>query len=475
MLPKSQAASARTVTMEKLVNLCKRRGLVFPTSDIYGGLGSTFDYGPLGVELKRNVKEAWWREMVQRRSDVLGLDSAILQHPRTWEASGHLQNFTDPLVDCKNCKQRFRADHVQGERCPECGGELTEARQFNLMFKTFMGPLEDTANTVYLRPETAQGIFANFANVIDTQRVKLPFGIAQTGKSFRNEITPGNFIFRTREFEQMEMEFFVKPDPDEEQRWFDYWVNERFNWYVRYGIASERLRLRPHAQDELSHYSRGTTDVEYLYPFGWGELEGVARRGSFDLDQHAKFSGKDLTYFDEEAKARYRPWVIEPAAGVDRAMLAFMLDAYDEDVVENETRIVLRLDPRLAPIKGGSLPVAEKGRTAGKGAERARNARASFHHRLRSGGIDRTALSAPGRNRHAVRRHDRSSDDGRRYGDAARSRYDAAGANPNRFAGSDDRRSDRIVSRELVRSSSWELLQRPIATTEVTRRECARL
>jgi glycyl-tRNA synthetase len=351
----------RSVTMEKLVNLCKRRGLVFPTSDIYGGLGSTFDYGPLGIELKRNVKEAWWREMVQRRSDVLGLDSAILQHPRTWEASGHLQNFTDPLVDCKNCKQRFRADHIQGDRCPECGGELTAARQFNLMFKTFMGPLEDTANTVFLRPETAQGIFANFANVIDTQRVKLPFGVAQTGKSFRNEITPGNFIFRTREFEQMEMEFFVKPDPEEEQRWFDYWVNERFNWYVRYGIAADRLRLRPHAQDELSHYSRGTTDVEYLYPFGWGELEGIARRGSFDLDQHAKFSGKDLTYFDEEAKSRYRPWVIEPAAGVDRAMLAFMLDAYDEDVVENETRIVLRLDPRLAPVKVAVYPLLRKG------------------------------------------------------------------------------------------------------------------
>ncbi|MGH7837349.1 MAG: aminoacyl--tRNA ligase-related protein, partial [Candidatus Binataceae bacterium] len=285
--------------MDKIVNLCKRRGIVFPTSEIYGGLGSTFDYGPLGVELKRNVREAWWREMVHGRTDVIGLDSAILQHPRTWEASGHLQNFTDPLVDCKSCKQRFRADQIEGKRCPDCGGELTEARQFNLMFKTFMGPVEDTASTVYLRPETAQGIFANFASVIDTQRVKLPFGIAQTGKSFRNEITPGNFIFRTREFEQMEMEFFVKPDPDEEQRWFDYWVGARLDWYVKYGVKPDHLRLRPHAPDELSHYSRGTTDVEFLYPFGWGELEGIARRGSFDLDQHAKFSGKDLTYFDE--------------------------------------------------------------------------------------------------------------------------------------------------------------------------------
>jgi len=352
---------ANAVTMEKLVNLCKRRGLVFPTSDIYGGLGSTFDYGPLGVELKRNVKEAWWRDMVQSRGDVIGLDSAILQHPRTWEASGHLQNFTDPMVDCKGCKQRFRADDLTGNRCPECGGELTEARQFNLMFRTFMGPVEDTASTIYLRPETAQGIFANFANILDTQRVKLPFGVAQTGKSFRNEITPGNFIFRTREFEQMEMEFFIRPDADEEARWFEYWVNERFNWYARYGIRPGHLKLRPHAKDELSHYSRGTTDIEYLYPFGWGELEGIAKRGSFDLDQHAKFSGKDLTYFDEEAKARYRPWVIEPAAGVDRTMLAFLLDAYDEDVVENEERIVLRLDPRLAPTKVAVYPLLRKG------------------------------------------------------------------------------------------------------------------
>ncbi|HKV55639.1 MAG TPA: glycine--tRNA ligase [Candidatus Binataceae bacterium] len=357
----SDNSGKRAVTMEKIVNLCKRRGLVFPASDIYGGLGSTWDYGPLGVELKRNVKEAWWRDMVQSRSDVIGLDSAILQHPRTWEASGHLQNFTDPLVDCKSCKQRFRADHIEGDRCPECGGELTEARQFNLMFKTFMGPVEDTASTIYLRPETAQGIFSNFANVIDTQRVKLPFGVAQTGKSFRNEITPGNFVFRTREFEQMEMEFFVRPEPSEEQRWFDYWVDARFNWYVKYGIKADHLRLRPHAQDELSHYSRGTTDVEYLYPFGWGELEGIARRGSFDLDQHAKYSGKDLTYFDEESKSRFRPWVIEPAAGVDRAMLAFMLDAYDEDVVENEERIVLRLEPRLAPIKVAVYPLLRKG------------------------------------------------------------------------------------------------------------------
>ena len=353
-------AAKRAVTMEKLVNLCKRRGIVFPTSDIYGGLGSTFDYGPLGVELKRNVKEAWWREMVQYRNDVLGLDSAIFQHPRTWEASGHLQSFSDPLVDCKNCKQRFRADRIAGDRCPECGGELTPARQFNLMFKTFMGPVEDTAAIVYLRPETAQGIFANFENLVDTQRVKLPFGVAQQGKSFRNEITTENFIFRTREFEQMEMEFFVRPDRAEEEKWYRYWVDFRLNWHVKFGIKRAHLRAREHATEELSHYSSGTTDIEFLYPFGWGELEGVAKRGSFDLDQHAKFIGRDLTYFDEDTKTRFRPWVIEPALGVDRAMLAFMLDAYDEDVVENEERIVLRLDPRLAPIKVAVYPLLRK-------------------------------------------------------------------------------------------------------------------
>ena len=353
-------AAKRAVTMEKLVNLCKRRGIVFPTSDIYGGLGSTFDYGPLGVELKRNVKEAWWREMVQYRNDVLGLDSAIFQHPRTWEASGHLQSFSDPLVDCKNCKQRFRADRIAGDRCPECGGELTPARQFNLMFKTFMGPVEDTAAIVYLRPETAQGIFANFENLVDTQRVKLPFGVAQQGKSFRNEITTENFIFRTREFEQMEMEFFVRPDRAEEEKWYRYWVDFRLNWHVKFGIKRAHLRAREHATEELSHYSSGTTDIEFLYPFGWGELEGVAKRGSYDLDQHAKYSGKDLTYFDEDTKTRFRPWVIEPALGVDRAMLAFILDAYDEDVVDNEERIVLRLDPRLAPIKVAVYPLLRK-------------------------------------------------------------------------------------------------------------------
>ena len=352
--------SSTQVTMEKLVALCKRRGIVFPSSEIYGGLGSTWDYGPLGVELKRNIKEAWWREMVQRRSDIVGLDAAILMHPRTWEASGHLQNFTDPLVDCKSCKHRFRPDQLDGKRCPECGGELTEPRRFNLMFKTFIGPVEDSSHTIYLRPETAQGIFVNFSNLLDTQRLKLPFGVAQIGKSFRNEITPGNFIFRTREFEQMEMEFFIPPDPAQEARWFDYWVDNRLNWYIKFGIRPENLRLRPHAAEELAHYSRGTTDIEYRFPFGWGELEGIAKRGSYDLDRHSEFSGKDLSYFDEETRTRYRPWVVEPAAGVDRVLLAFLLDAYSEDVVDGEPRVVLRLDPRLAPIKVAVLPLLRK-------------------------------------------------------------------------------------------------------------------
>src|SRR6059036_65911 len=279
-------------TMDKVVNLCKRRGFVFPGSEIYGGLGSSLDYGPLGVELKRNVKEAWWRAVVTGRDDVVGIDAAIIMHPGVWEASGHLAGFTDPPVDCRSCKQRFRADDVQGDRCPACGGELTEARQFNLMFKTFVGPVEDTAHVAYLRPETAQGIFVNFRNVVETSRLKIPFGIAQIGKSFRNEITPGNFLFRTREFEQMELEFFVRPGDDDS--WFEHWRHARFEWYVRLGIERDRLRLRPHAGDELAHYSSATSDIEYLFPIGWSELEGIANRGDFDLTQHTRFSREKL-------------------------------------------------------------------------------------------------------------------------------------------------------------------------------------
>jgi glycyl-tRNA synthetase len=345
-------------TMEQVVNLCKRRGFVFPGSEIYGGLGASLDYGPLGIELKRNVKEAWWRTIVTARDDVVGLDSAVIMHPRVWEASGHLEGFSDPLVDCKSCKQRFRVDHLGGPCCPECGGELTEARQFNLMFRTWVGPVEDTAHVAYLRPETAQGTFVNFRNVLETARRKLPFGIAQVGRSFRNEITPGNFLFRTREFEQMELEFFVRPGEDE--RWFEYWRDARLRWYVDLGIAPGRLRLRAHGTDELAHYAKACADVEYEFPFGWSELEGVANRTDYDLRRHAEYSGKDLSYFDEERRERYLPYVIEPAAGADRATLAFLVDAYDEDEVDGEPRIVLRLHPRLAPCKAAVFPLLRK-------------------------------------------------------------------------------------------------------------------
>ena len=351
--------------MDRIVNLAKRRGLVFPSSEIYGGFRSTWDYGPLGVLLKRNVKDAWWRSMVQLRDDVVGLDSAILMTPKVWEASGHLATFTDPLVDCRSCKERFRADQLPASgACPNCGAKdsFTEARQFNLMFKTYVGPVEDDASVAYLRPETAQGIFVNFKNVQTAARRKLPFGIAQIGKSFRNEITPGNFIFRTREFEQMEMEFFVPPEQG--AQWFEYWVQERYRWYVDLGIPEQMLRIRPHDPDELSHYSTGTADVEFLYPWGWGELEGIANRTDYDLTQHAKFSGEDLTYFDQERDQHYVPHVIEPAAGADRATLAFLLSAYAEEEVKGETRAVLRLDHRLAPVKVGVLPLSRNERLA---------------------------------------------------------------------------------------------------------------
>ena len=347
--------------MERIVNLCKRRGLVFPSSDIYGGFRSTWDYGPLGVLLKRNVKEAWWRSMVQLRDDVVGLDSSILMHPRVWEASGHIGTFSDPLIDCRSCKERFRADHIDPSGpCPKCGNRdtFTEARNFNLMFKTFVGPVESDTNVAYLRPETAQGIFVNFKNVLTTSRKKPPFGIAQIGKSFRNEITPGNFIFRTREFEQMEMEYFVPPA--ESAKWFEYWVDFRHNWYLDLGIPGDALMIRPHDADELSHYSTGTSDIEYMYPWGWGELEGIAQRTDFDLKKHTEFSGEELVYFDQEANEKYVPYVIEPAAGADRATLAFLLSAYTEEEVNGETRTVLKLDKRLAPIKIAVLPLSKK-------------------------------------------------------------------------------------------------------------------
>jgi len=308
------------LTMEKLVSLCQRRGFIFPSSDIYGGLSACWDYGPVGVELKRNIKEAWWRANVRERDDMVGLDTSILMNPKVWEASGHLTQFSDPLVECKSCHQRWRADDLKENKCPDCGGDLTDPQQFNLMFKTFMGPVEEAANVVYLRPETAQGIFVNFQNALNTSRKRLPFGVAQIGKAFRNEITTGNFIFRSREFEQMEIEYFVKPGTDD--KWFDYWLEERLNWYYGLGIKKENLHLREHGKDELAHYSRKCFDIEYQFPMGWAELEGVANRGDFDLKQHMEYSGKGLTCLDEESNKHIVPYVIEPSAGVDRSVLA---------------------------------------------------------------------------------------------------------------------------------------------------------
>lgn len=346
--------------LDQIVNLCKRRGFVYPSAEIYGGFRSSYDYGPLGSLMLRNVKDSWVRAMVQERDDVVLIDAAILGPPAVFEASGHLANFSDPLVDCTVCNKRFREDQLEARDCPNKmkGCTFTEARAFNLMFQTHAGPVEGEGATVYMRPETAQGMFVNFANVLQTSRKKPPFGIAQVGKSFRNEITPGNFIFRTREFEQMEMEFFVPPA--ESSKWYDYWCNERLNWYIELGIPPEMLRIRAHDADELSHYSAGTSDIEFKFPWGWGELEGIAQRTNFDLNRHSEFSHQKLDYFDQATNERYVPYVVEPAAGANRTMAAFLLAAYDEDVVNDEPRTVLRLHPRLAPFKVAVLPLSKK-------------------------------------------------------------------------------------------------------------------
>jgi glycyl-tRNA synthetase len=377
------------VSLEEIVAMCKRRGFIFPSSEIYGGVGSTYDYGHYGVLLRNNVKNEWWRAMLTERDDIVALDSAIIQHPRVWEASGHLAGFSDPLVQCLGeCKRRFREDHLREAHveaggspddvlvCPNCGGELSEPREFNLMFKTHVGPVAESGTEVYLRPETAQGIFINFKNVLGFSRKKPPFGIAQIGKSFRNEITTGNFIFRTREFEQMEMEFFCPPD--EADKWHEHWMAERMRWYTDLGIRPQNLILRPHDADELSHYSSATSDVEYLFPMGYSELEGIANRGNFDLTQHAKFSGEKLEYFDQEAGESYVPHVIEPAAGVDRATLAFIVDAYWTEEIEGRKRTVLSLHPRLAPVKVAVLPLVRKEGMD----ERARAIYDSIKHRI---------------------------------------------------------------------------------------------
>lgn len=345
--------------MDKIVSLCKRKGFIFQSSEIYGGITSCYDYGPLGVELKKNIKAFWWKAMVQNRSDIEGLDAAILMHPRVWEASGHVAGFTDPLVDCKKCKHRFRADQIQKPGiCPDCGGDLTEERKFNLMFKTFMGPVEEEAAIVYLRPETAQGIYVNFLNVQQASRQKIPFGIAQIGKAFRNEITPGNFTFRTREFEQMEMQYFVKPGTD--KSWFDYWKNQRMDWYRKLGVNANRLKFHQHSQQELAHYAAEAFDIEYEFPFGTLELEGIHNRTDFDLSRHREFSGKELSYFDEESHERFIPFIIETSAGVDRTLLTCLIDAYEEEQLEQDTRVVLHLAPHIAPIKAGVFPLVKR-------------------------------------------------------------------------------------------------------------------
>jgi glycyl-tRNA synthetase len=360
--------------MEKIVSLCKRRGFIFQSSEIYGGLSNTWDYGPYGVELKNNLKNAWWKSSVYERDDVLGMDAAILMHPKVWEASGHLKNFSDLKSDCKSCKERFKTVDLKDQnKCPKCGGELTESRPFNLMFETHHGPIKDEANKIYLRPETAQGMFVNFLNILDSRHPKIPFGLAQIGKAFRNEITPGNFTFRTREFEQMEIEYFVNPaDADKK---LEEWINYRFSWYLSLGLKNENLRKRPHAKDELAHYALSCTDIEYNFPFGWSELEGIANRTDFDLKQHSKVSGKELQYFDDATKERFYPYIIEPSGGVDRSVLAFLVDSYKEEKVhpvrnkltpekegisngvKDNTRIVLSLHKDLAPTKVAVLPL----------------------------------------------------------------------------------------------------------------------
>jgi glycyl-tRNA synthetase len=358
---------AETTLMDKLVSLSKRRGFVFQSSEIYGGLGSVWDYGPLGVELKKNIKDRWWRSMVHDRDDIEGIDAAILMAAKVWEASGHVSGFTDPLVDCKACKARFRADKLEDGRCPQKPSkkpgehstcQLTEPRLFNLMFKTFMGPVEESAATIYLRPETAQGIYVNYLNVLNSSRQKVPFGIAQIGKAFRNEITPGNFIFRTREFEQMEMQFFVKPGADLE--WFERWREIRMAWHHSIGLTPSKLRWHEHGPGELAHYAKAAYDIEYEFPFGWNEIEGIHDRTDFDLNRHQEFSGKKLEYFDQAENARYVPYIVETSAGADRVTLTVLVDAYREEEVEGEVRVVLGLHPTVAPIKAGVFPLTKK-------------------------------------------------------------------------------------------------------------------
>jgi glycyl-tRNA synthetase len=375
-------ASSTTVDLGTLVSLCKRRGFIFQSSEIYGGLASTWDYGPLGVELKNNVKNTWWKAMVWGRSDMVGLDAAILMHTNVWKASGHAERFNDPLVECKECNSRFRADELDDQICSNCGGELSEPREFNQMLQTHLGPVQDDTSLTYLRPETAQGIFVNFGNVLTATRRKLPFGIAQIGKSFRNEITTGSFTFRTREFEIMELEFFVRPGEDDE--WHERWVKDCMAWYTGLGMSAERLQLRVHDPKELAHYAKATTDIEYQYPWGWGEMQGIANRTDYDLKAHSEASGESLTFFDDDTKEHITPYVIEPSAGVDRTVLAFLADAYTEEETisakgKSETRVLLKLHPELAPIKVAILPLSRNEKLAPLAKE--------IHHAVQSSGV----------------------------------------------------------------------------------------
>lgn len=357
------SSNKNELELNEFVSLCKRRGFIYQSGEIYGGVGSVWDYGPMGTELKRNIKNLWWETFVLKRDDVVGIDTSILTHQDIWKASGHIDNFNDPLVECKECNKRWNQEKIQTETCPECSGELTEPRNFNLMFKTFLGPIESETNIAYLRPETAQGIFVNFDNVLNSTRKKLPFGIAQIGKAFRNEITTGNFIFRTREFEMMEIEFFV--NPSEAKKWHEYWISTCFNWLTSLGVDEKKLKIRAHDKNELSHYSDGTSDIEYLFPWGWGEIQGIANRTDYDLKAHSESSGKKLTYFDDKLQKHITPFVIEPSAGLDRAVMTFMTNAFEQEAIHTEsgkieTRSVLKLNSKLAPVKVAILPLSRK-------------------------------------------------------------------------------------------------------------------
>ena len=422
------------VSLDTVVSLCKRRGFIFQSSEIYGGIGSLYDYGPVGVELKRNVKDQWWKSMVRDREDVVGIDASILMHPNVWVASGHVDSFTDPLAECKECHRRYRSDLLETNECPDCDAELSDPRHFNLMFRTHIGPVEGDENIVYLRPETAQAMFVDFDNVVNSSRVRIPFGIAQQGKSFRNEITPGNFTFRTREFEQMEMEYFCEPGTDEE--WHRYWIDFSMDWFSDLGIRRSKLRVREHEADELPHYSKGSADVEFLFPWGWGELETISNRTDYDLKAHIEKSGKDLSYYDQPNNKRYVPFVVEPAMGADRSALAFLIDAYDEEEVNNDKRVVLRFHPAIAPYQIAILPLSRNAKLTPKAREVYDLVRSRFSTQYDETPEHRAAVPTSRRNRDSALRYSRFRDCGiRRRGDDPPPRHHGASKGSDRITG----------------------------------------